>query len=78
VVKVSAHCATDDFGIPEVNGPWKGDRGGGTERGRSAEDRADVSRVLHSIEHDDSVLVLDRQIVEGTRRYFRDRQHSLR
>src|SRR5688572_14284464 len=77
-MKVSAHCATDDFGIPEVNGPWKRDGRADTERGRSAEDRADVSGILHGIEHEETVVAIYRQRVERSRRHFGNREHSLR
>ena len=50
MVEVSAHPATDDFGVPEVNGSGKRQGGCDAERSRRANDRSNVARVLHPIE----------------------------
>ena len=52
MMEVGSHPATDDFGIPEVNGSRQGDRGGRPERRRRPHHRADVSRILDAVQHE--------------------------
>src|SRR6185369_14643717 len=52
VQKVSAHCATDDFGVPQVNGARKGYRGGGAEAGCGANQGSDVAGILYGVQHE--------------------------
>ena len=46
-----AHRATDDFGVPQVNGSRQSHRGGHAQRGRGPDDRAHVARVLEAIQN---------------------------
>ena len=54
VQEMSAHCATDDFGVPQVNGARKGNGGGDTESGGSANQRSGVARILNGIQDENS------------------------
>jgi hypothetical protein len=78
VEEVSAHCATDDFGVPQVNGAWQGDGGGGRQTSGCAYQRADVPRVLDRVEDEDSGGVGCTEMVEGPCRRLSDRENSLR
>ena len=49
MVEVRSHPATDDFGVPEVNGSGEGKSCRHAERCRRADDRADVAGVLDGI-----------------------------
>ena len=52
VQKVSAHCATDDFGVPQVNGARQSDSGSDTQASRGANQRSDIARILYGVEHE--------------------------
>ena len=48
----STHCATDDFGVPEVNGSGRGKCGAGAQSRGGAKHRAGVAGILHAVEHE--------------------------
>ena len=50
MVEVRPHPATDDFGVPEVNGSRQGKSCRRAEGGGGPQDRADVSRVLDGVQ----------------------------
>jgi hypothetical protein len=52
MAKKRAHRATDDFRVPEVNGSRHRNGRSNVERGRGAQDRADVARVLNGVKHE--------------------------
>src|SRR5687768_3760574 len=54
VVELSAHCATDDFRVPDVNGAGERDRGGDAKGGGGSDNRSDVSGVLDGVEDQES------------------------
>ena len=72
-MKVSAHPATDDFGVPEVNRSRQGQRGGDAERGRGADNCSCVARVLDAIQGQEQKSVATGQPGE---RLVRDHAHS--
>ena len=74
----SPHRATDDFGVPEVNGSGQTDDGGGTEGGRGPYDRPNVARVLYRVENDEPKRLIDPNGVEAVFRNFSDDEYSLR
>ena len=47
-----SHRATDDFGVPEVNRPRRGDGQRDVERRGGAQDGSDVPRILNGVEHE--------------------------
>src|SRR3954471_18923732 len=78
-MKESPHRATDDFGVPEVNGSRQADRYGRSQGGRGAHDGADVPWILNGVQNDDANGY---PVIEGDRRevsvgYFRDREQAL-
>ena len=56
MLEMCSHRATDDFGVPKVNGPGEGDGGGHAERGGGAQDSPDVAGILHAVEDEESDL----------------------
>ncbi len=78
VQKVSAHCATDDFGVPEVNGAREGDGGRGTKARSGSNDRTDVSGILHGVEDENPRRVRRCEVVEGSCGRRRDGEDALR
>jgi hypothetical protein len=78
VSEVSAHCATDDFRVPEVNCAGEGNGRTGAQRGGRAEDRADVARVLDGVEDEEAAVRTRLECVQRPVGYLGDRQHALR
>ena len=64
--EVSAHCATDDFGVPQVNGARQGDRGGGAQAGGGSNQGPDVSWVLNAVEHEETSRVDGSKVFQRT------------
>src|SRR5262245_49065901 len=50
MMEVSAHRATDDLGVPEVNGTWECNGRSNRKSGGSAQNGADVSGILYGVE----------------------------
>jgi hypothetical protein len=73
-----AHCATDDFRVPEVNGVGHGQGGVHAEGCRGAEQRADVARVLHAVEDQHACRIAECELRRITLRNVRDDQNPLR
>jgi hypothetical protein len=76
--KVSAHCATDDFRIPQVNRAREGDGYRGTERGRGTDQCSDVPWILDCVEHEDASGLRGRDVVERAYGDGGDREDPLR
>ena len=76
--EVCAHPTTDDFGVPEVNGSGHGDRRRYPERRGSAQDGADVPRILYGIENEDRPFPVGRDGVEAVPRNLANGDNSLR
>src|ERR1051325_6542918 len=78
VMKVGSHRATDDFGVPHVNGSGKRDGRVHSERGGRSEQRADVARGLHRIENEKAERGNMSERVERALGHAGNRKHSLR
>jgi hypothetical protein len=64
VYEVSAHCATDDFGVPQVNGSRQGDGGRDAQAGGCAKERTHVAGILHGVEHEDARRIGVDELIE--------------
>ena len=76
--EVSAHCATDDFGVPHVNGPRKSDGGCRAKRGRGADQGSDVSGILDAVEDEESRGGRRRKVMQRTLGGLGNHQDALR
>src|ERR1051326_5020182 len=54
VMKVSPHRATDDFGVPEVNGSREADDCRGPQCGGGSKNRADIAGILNGVQNDEA------------------------
>jgi hypothetical protein len=77
-MKAGAHCTTDDFGVPEVNGSWQRDDRRGPQGGRRPQDRSHVPGVLNGIQKDEPGFSGECEAVERPVGYLGDRQDALR
>jgi hypothetical protein len=75
--KVSAHPATDDFGVPEVNSSGQCDSRDRAERGGSSHNRSDIARILNGIEHEDDTFPIILELRKRTIGHFSDGNYSL-
>ena len=78
-MKESPHRATDDFGVPEVNGSWQTHGCGRSEGGGGTHDGAHVPGILNGVENDNAS---GRPFSEGNGRefslwYFSDCENAL-
>ena len=77
MMKVSAHPATDDFGVPEVNCSWERDGSYSTESGRRPHDGSDVARILDGIEDEQYSIPVIAEVIERALGHHPDGNNSL-
>ena len=77
MVKVGAHCATDDFRVPQVNGARERDCRARAKSGRRANERSNVSGILNCVEDEDSHEWGRALLVERSRRNSSNGKDSL-
>jgi len=75
---MGAHCAADDFRVPDVNGSWQGNRPAGSKSRGGANNCTDVPRVLYGVQHDEPQLGSALEVAQPARRRSNHREYSLR
>lgn len=77
MMEVSPHRATDDLGVPEVNGTWECNGCGYRKSGGSAQNCADVTRVLYGVENEEAPKPLLCHVFQRVRGDASDGENSL-
>jgi hypothetical protein len=78
VMKMGAHCAADDFRVPDVNGSGQSDRPAGSKSRGGADDCPYVPWVLDGVQHDKPQLRSALEVAQPARRRTNHREYSLR